>query len=71
MNCFDCTQERKSVPAVAVCCHCGTGVCAEHLVLRTEEVHHDMGTGPSWGKRSARRATCPTCNSAEQENPAT
>ncbi len=32
MNCFECAKANDTVPAVAVCDHCGVGLCLDHLV---------------------------------------
>ena len=31
MNCFECAKANDTVPAVAVCEHCGVGLCLDHL----------------------------------------
>lgn len=31
MNCFECAKANDTVPAVAVCDHCGVGLCLDHL----------------------------------------
>ena len=32
MNCFECAKVSDSIPAVAVCQHCGVGLCLDHLI---------------------------------------
>lgn len=32
MNCFECAKVNDAVPAVAVCDHCGVGLCLDHLI---------------------------------------
>lgn len=32
MNCFECVKGNDSVPAVAICQHCGVGLCFDHLI---------------------------------------
>ena len=32
MNCFECAKVNDTVPAVALCQHCGVGLCLDHLV---------------------------------------
>ena len=32
MNCFECAKVNDTVAAVALCQHCGVGVCLDHLV---------------------------------------
>ncbi len=31
MNCYECAIQGASVPAVAMCTHCGVGMCPKHL----------------------------------------
>lgn len=31
MNCFECAVQDQAVTAVAICSHCGAGLCLEHL----------------------------------------
>ncbi len=38
MNCFECAKVKDPVPAVAVCRHCGVGLCLDHL-LETRDYH--------------------------------
>ncbi|HET6861047.1 MAG TPA: DUF2180 family protein [Streptomyces sp.] len=65
MNCFECAQDNRAVPAVAVCRHCGTGVCVEHARVAEDAVLRTAGMGLSQGPWSARRVTCPCCRRAE------
>jgi hypothetical protein len=32
MNCFECAKANDKAPAVAVCQHCGVGLCIDHLI---------------------------------------
>ena len=32
MNCFECAKANDTVSAVAVCDHCGVGLCLDHLI---------------------------------------
>jgi len=32
MNCFECARVNDEVAAVAVCQHCGVGLCVDHLI---------------------------------------
>ena len=32
MNCFECAKVNDTVAAVALCQHCGVGLCLDHLV---------------------------------------
>ena len=45
MNCFECAKANDAVPAVAVCEHCGVGLCLDHLVEARE---YRVG-GTLWG----------------------
>ncbi|WP_024755170.1 DUF2180 family protein [Streptomyces exfoliatus] len=66
MNCYDCAQKGKTVPATAVCRHCGAAVCAEHAhVVTAEQITHNAGLGVSTLALPARRITCITCYGAE------
>ena len=31
MNCFQCAKTNDPTPAVAICQHCGVGLCLDHL----------------------------------------
>ena len=33
MNCFECAVQGETVTAVAICHHCGAGMCLEHVHL--------------------------------------
>jgi len=45
MNCFECAKANDTVAAVAVCDHCGVGLCLDHLVEARE---YRVG-GTIWG----------------------
>ena len=45
MNCFECAKANDAVPAVAMCKHCGVGLCLDHLVEARE---YRVG-GTLWG----------------------
>lgn len=45
MNCFECAKANDAVPAVAMCEHCGVGLCLDHLVEARE---YRVG-GTLWG----------------------
>ena len=32
MQCFECAKVNDTGPAVAICQHCGVGLCLDHLV---------------------------------------
>jgi hypothetical protein len=36
MNCFECAKVSDSIAAVAVCHHCGVGLCLDHLIEANE-----------------------------------
>jgi hypothetical protein len=38
MICFECAKTSEVEPAVAVCQHCGVGLCFEHLVVATRQL---------------------------------
>ena len=40
MNCFECAKVHDTVPAVAICQHCGVGLCLDHVVEA-----HDYSVG--------------------------
>ena len=42
MNCYECALANETVAAVAVCRHCGVGLCLEHL--RKAQVYRVGGT---------------------------
>ncbi|MFE0100381.1 DUF2180 family protein [Streptomyces sp. NPDC059009] len=65
MKCYDCAHAGQSVDAVAVCRHCGSGMCVAHVAVAGEEVRHLTGMGLSHGPRAARRMTCTVCHEAE------
>ncbi|MBC9713913.1 DUF2180 family protein [Streptomyces sp. TRM66268-LWL] len=65
MKCYDCTQIGRDEDAVAVCRHCGSGVCAQHLRVGDEDVRRIAGMGPSYEPRKARHMTYVQCYEAE------
>ncbi|MEU5894372.1 DUF2180 family protein [Streptomyces sp. NPDC047461] len=72
MNCYDCAQEERTIPATAVCLHCGAAVCTEHAHVTADLVYRMVGMGPSVRPLAARRITCTTCYDAEHSgNPTT
>lgn len=40
MICFECAKTNDTVAAVAICQHCGVGLCFDHLI---EETHSVIG----------------------------
>ena len=38
MNCFECAKASDVVPAVAICQHCGVGLCLDHLIEATNQL---------------------------------
>ncbi len=47
MNCFECAKANDTVAAVAICQHCGVGLCLDHLI----EVTHVLVGGTHEGCR--------------------
>lgn len=35
MNCFECARANDTASAVAICQHCGVGLCLDHLIEAT------------------------------------
>ena len=33
MNCYECATQGEAVAAVAMCKHCGVGMCLEHFFM--------------------------------------
>ena len=33
MNCYECATQGEAVAAVAICKHCGVGMCLEHFFM--------------------------------------
>ena len=61
MNCFECARGNETAVAVAICQHCGVGLCFEHLVEAThtlvggthEACRHEMPVVvPAGGRRA-------------------
>lgn len=69
MHCWEHeTHEQKEVLAVAICVHCGAGLCLEHATVCEEERIHQTGTGaPTRLLPNAREICCSTCHSAFSE----
>jgi hypothetical protein len=65
VNCYDCALKDTTAPAVAVCDRCGCGVCLRHAHVVGLLMERAPGSGPSVGRRLARRVTCPSCHEAE------
>ncbi len=68
MNCFMCAQEKKEVPALAVCIACGMGVCQDHLIrddLPLEDVKNfGFSTQKIVRVEKMPRILCKPCNIA-------
>lgn len=63
MNCLECTDDTT---AVAVCGHCGAGLCRAHLIEGTE--HLTVAVPINARERvepPARRLRCKQCHAAE------
>ena len=75
MNCYICESVARARPvslgglterpAVAVCQHCGAGVCFDHAVVLDEPAHRRPGLGSAANGSSARGFACPTCSAVE------
>ena len=37
MNCYDCTGDGRTTPAVAICTSCGAALCGDHTRLETQD----------------------------------
>ncbi|QDO88142.1 DUF2180 family protein [Ornithinimicrobium ciconiae] len=66
MNCWDHELGgQASVRAVAVCMHCGAGVCLEHASVRETERYRQNGVGsPSRLLPNSREISCAACAEA-------
>jgi hypothetical protein len=65
MNCLDCQPEETA--AVAVCGHCGAGLCAEHLIESEERLTFTMPINrPVPADPPARKLRCARCTAAER-----
>ena len=65
MNCFDCAH--GDVVAVAVCAHCGAGLCREHVVAVDETLTVVMPINAVIEiSPPARRLRCQRCDAAER-----
>ncbi len=59
MNCYECATRGEAVAAVAVCKHCGVGMCLEHFRMAqdyrvggtTYGCRHSVPSTPRGGKR--------------------
>ncbi|MFJ2738155.1 DUF2180 family protein [Streptomyces sp. NPDC087440] len=67
MNCYDCHLLGTTVPAVAVCRHCGGAVCPEHIKSNADDVMRPEGMGLTTLNEPARRLTCLICHEAEHQ----
>ncbi|MEU9504402.1 DUF2180 family protein [Streptomyces sp. NPDC048196] len=46
-KCYDCAASDEVVDAVAICHHCGVGVCLRHCHVAREPGHRLAGVGQS------------------------
>lgn len=60
MNCFDCSLDRRTTPALGACTICGAGVCAEHFEVDAHEQAHNSGPG-NYTPKVTRAFTCNNC----------
>ncbi|WP_092103689.1 DUF2180 family protein [Brevibacterium sandarakinum] len=69
MNCWEhAAAKHMPVRAVAMCVHCGAGVCLEHATVCEEERTRRNGTGaPSRLMPNGREICCSTCHAAFSE----
>ncbi len=59
MNCYECAVQGEAVVAVAVCKHCGVGMCLQHFLMAngyriggtTYGCRHYLPTKPKGGTR--------------------
>jgi hypothetical protein len=58
MNCFECATASETTAAVAICQHCGVGLCFEHLV----EATHVLVGGTHEGCRHEVPLAAPAAN---------
>ncbi|MFD9128647.1 DUF2180 family protein [Kitasatospora sp. NPDC059571] len=65
MDCYDCHTAGRTATALAVCHHCGAGLCADHARALPDVVRHLSGTGSAAVSAPARRIACTTCAPAE------
>ena len=65
MLCYDCAQEKREAPAVAVCVQCGRGLCVRHVVRQEkavlERVPGGMGSRVVPLPQPAVRLLCDEC----------
>ncbi len=65
MDCLDCRPDE--VVAVAICGHCGAGVCVEHLIESDEQLTVRMPINrPVPIDPPARKLRCGRCMAAEE-----
>ncbi len=65
MNCFDCLQDEITKPAVAICHHCGAGICPKHSAEKKVSVSKLVGLGKKVPlPLYARRLFCFECDEA-------
>ncbi|MFD7923552.1 DUF2180 family protein [Streptomyces sp. NPDC059740] len=62
MTCYDCSQEGRQTPLVALCTSCGLGACARHVRVASPSVTRLVGVGTRMTVPAPRRATCVTCS---------
>jgi hypothetical protein len=67
MNCYECLSDQRATPAVGVCRHCGAGLCATHVRIRSNQVQGAASPGKVTHEHSARKLLCGTCLRAEEE----
>src|SRR6478672_8501794 len=59
MNCYDCTGDGRTTPAVAICTSCGAALCGDHTRLETQD--HTPAATPGNPSHHRTRALICTC----------
>ena len=65
MNCYDCSIDGTTLPAVAVCHDCGAAVCTNHAITTVRRVTRMVPLGRRIpAGPAARTVRCVTCDAA-------
>ena len=62
MNCYDCTGDGRTTPAVAICTSCGAALCGDHTRLETQD-HTQAATPGNPSHHRTRSLICTSCDS--------
>lgn len=65
MNCFECAKTGETAAAVAICQHCGVGLCFDHLI--SAERFSVGGTHEGCGHEIPRMPTVGSARTKERE----